>query len=149
MKIFFLGSLLLGSIVVFQPMLNRMVLEDRGLSFAVWLNGCVLFLAASLLFFSVFLAPERFSEVLHFKGSGGFHWWYVLPGILGLILVLMVPVMFKNMGAFPTIIAMLCGQILTSFLVDSLAFGVPISASKIMGLLLATGGAYLSFNPNS
>lgn len=147
MKIFFTISLLLGSVVVFQPMLNRMVLELRGLTFAVWMNACVLFLMASLLCALVYFFGAHLPEMFHFKAHHEFPLWFLVPGLLGFIFVFAVPLMFQALGAFPTVLAMLCGQMVTSFLVDVCVYGVPVSLSKVLGLAMAASGAYLSLRP--
>ncbi len=148
MKIFFIVSFLLGSLVVFQPSLNRMIFEQRGLSFAVLLNGAVLFCVVSLLFLSVSLAPERFPEMLRYLPNRIFSWWYVLPGIMGFLLVVLVPILIKEMGAFLTIVTMILGQVATSFLWDMYQGGTALGSARLLGLILVMSGVYLSFRPS-
>lgn len=144
MNLITIFGLVLGSLVVFQPALNRLILENRGLGFAVWLNGTVLLATASIFCLFIFYRPERFPELVRFKLSGPFHWWYVLPGLFGLMMVTGVPLMIKNIGALSTVLTMLFGQLVTSFFWDFLA-GQPWSSARFFGLLLAGAGAYLSF----
>jgi len=144
MNILALLGLALGSLVVFQPILNRLILEHRGLAFAVWLNAVVLLVMASIFCLFIFYKPERFPELTHFKLSGSFQWWYFLPGSFGLMLVMGVPLIIKNFGAFSTVLTMLCGQLVTSFFYDIWA-GQPFNSLRFLGLLLAGTGAFLSF----
>lgn len=145
----FLSCFALGSLVVFQPVLNRMVMEERGLSIAGLINATVLLLLASGLFLLVALVPEKFPDIIQFKSNGTWHWWYVLPGIIGLFLVMLVPLMISSLGAFPTVLAMLVGQLVTSFLWDSIVNHQSLFSSRTLGLVLAVAGAYLSFRPSS
>lgn len=149
MKISFLICLLLGAMIVFQPAINRLILEQKGLSFAVFLNGSILFLSACTLFFVIFSSSERIPLILQLKSAGTFRLWFLLPGIMGFCLVVTVPIMIKNLGALPTILAMLLGQIITSLVWDVFFENVAINASRVVGLALAFVGAYLSFNKNA
>lgn len=147
MKLSFVLCFLLGSIVVFQPSLNRVIFEHKGLSFAVLLNGAILFVIAAIFFLAISLSPERFPDIFRFLPNRGFSWWYILPGIMGFLLVLLVPVMIKNLGAFPVVITMILGQVTTSFLWDIYQEGVSLSAARLLGLILVMTGAYFSFKP--
>lgn len=149
MNLFFIVSLCLGSIVVIQPTLNRLIGEHQGMAMAALINGVVLFLSTSIFFLIIFSFPERFSQVLQFRSGNGFRLWYVLPGLMGLSLVLMVPVTMKNIGAFPTVLVMLAGQIATSFFIDYAINHQPFSLTRAVGLTLALTGAYLSFKPST
>ncbi len=149
MNLFFLLSLFLGSVIVIQPNLNRLIAGDQGLAMAAFINGIVLFFSTGLLFFVIWSFPERFSPVLQFKGGSGFRIWYFLPGLMGLTLVLAVPLTMKNIGAFSTVIAMLAGQIATSFVIDIAINNQALTFTRSAGLVLALTGAYLSFRPAS
>lgn len=146
MKLLFMAGFILGSLLVFQPALNRLILEEKGLSFAALLNGIILFLATTSLFLIISSSAYRWPPLLPLK-SGAFHWWYILPGLCGFLLVFLVPLMIKHMGAFPVILTMLLGQVTTGFLWDVFAQGSSISMERVLGLLLAMAGAYLSFKP--
>lgn len=147
MKIFYAVCFLLGSLVVFQPSLNRLIFAQKGLSYAVLINGAILFCLTTLLFLSISYAPERFPELLRFLPGRAFQWWYVLPGIMGFLLVLVVPLMIKSIGAFPTVVMMIIGQIATSFLWDIYQEGALLSGSRLLGLVFVMTGAYFSFKP--
>jgi uncharacterized membrane protein YdcZ (DUF606 family) len=149
MNLCFFLSLSLGAIVVIQPTINRLIGDHQGMAMAAWINGIVLFLSTGLLFLIVWSFPDRFPSGLHLKSGAGFRLWYFLPGLMGLCLVLLVPLTMKNIGAFPTVIAMLAGQIATSFFIDIAINNQAFSASRGIGLFLALTGAYLSFRPVS
>ena len=139
---------LLGSLVVFQPLLNRVILEQRGLPFAAWLNSVVLIsLATSALLFC-YLAGDRMPPYLRPRLTGEWHSWFLLPGLMGFTLVFCVPLAIRSFGAFPTIVAVLCGQVLTSFAYDLWSSGRPITSWRVLGLGCVLVGAYLSFRPS-
>lgn len=136
--------MLLGSLAVFQPVLNRMVFLEKGMGFGIVLNS-VTGLLSIVCFLTVFWWIQKTPDALQFKIEGRFYWWFLLPGVMGLLVVSFVPLMIKHLGAFPTIAAMLFGQIVTSFLYDTLVLGYSFDTSRLIGILLTGTGAYLSF----
>ncbi len=144
MKIVFLSCCALGSLVVIQPLLNRMIYLERGLSLAALINATVLWLFSSCLFLFTWLAPTATPEIFRLKSYHLWHWWYVLPGLIGLVLVSMVPIAIDKLGTFITVLAMLVGQLLTSFIWDIITHHEPIVSTRALGLILAISGAYLS-----
>lgn len=145
MNIFFFIALSLGSFIVIQPNLNRLIAEQHGLAMAAFINGLMLFLASSLLIFFIWHLGDKANTTLQIKANEAFKAWYILPGLMGLTLVMVVPLTMKNIGAFSTVIAMLAGQIATSFWLDSFINHQPISLARVIGLIMALVGAYLSF----
>jgi len=147
MKFLFLGCLALGSVAVFQPLLNRAIAEHKGLALAVWTNGLVLFSGANLLLLFVYLFSERCSESFTLKPEGPWSLWYLLPGTMGLALVIGLPLMIKNIGAFSTFMSFLSGQLLVSFAWDWYMQSQSPGAARFTGLMLALVGTYLSIRP--
>lgn len=145
MKWFIVFGFLLGSLLVFQPVFNRLILEHKGLGFAVLLNGTVLTVFASILCLFIFFMPERFPSLMRFKVGGLFEWWFLLPGFFGILIVSGTPLLIKNIGASSTVILMLSGQLITSFLWDTFAEGQAFRTMRLIGAILAFCGAYLSF----
>jgi bacterial/archaeal transporter family-2 protein len=148
MKGLFFIALLLGSMVVFQPLLNRMILEHKGLGFAALLNGSVVFVSTASLWLFMLSLPQKTPAILHQRPDGPFHWWFLLPGFLGFLLIITTPIMIKHLGAFTTVLAMILGQVITSLCLDALTQNIAINPSRIAGLALAMAGAYLSFKPS-
>jgi uncharacterized membrane protein YdcZ (DUF606 family) len=147
MKIYLVICFLLGALVVFQPSLNRIIFAQKGLSFAVFLNGSILFSSAVILFAVSFYLPDHVPLAQRFTPHSDVNWWYVLPGLMGFLLVVLVPIMIKNVGAFSTVVAMILGQVVTSILWDVYQEGVALSGSRLFGLLLVIAGAYFTFKP--
>ncbi|MES2746063.1 MAG: DMT family transporter [Bdellovibrionota bacterium] len=147
MNFYILVSFLLGVVAVFQPMLNRTILDTRGLTFAAWLNSLVLFTIATLIMGFVHFKSERFPDYMRPKFEGFWEWWFVLPGIFGFLLVFLLPLSMRSLGAFVSIVLLLVGQLFTSFIYDAVVAGKPITTARVAGLVLTLIGAYLSFRP--
>jgi uncharacterized membrane protein YdcZ (DUF606 family) len=146
MKLLFFGCLALGSLTVFQPLLNRMIAEQRGLGIAAWTNGLVLLVISSVLVIAIYFWSDHSPEILALK-SGAWHWYYIFPGLMGFALVVGMPLMMRALGAFPTIVTFLCGQLLTSFIWDIWANNQLPSGARILGLIFALLGTYLTIRP--
>ena len=144
MAYFLLLSFLLGSLVVFQPALNRVLLESRGLGFAIFLNGAIVFLLALLFLAFLWFSADRVPEFVRPKWRGVDHLWFVLPGLMGFTLVVSVPLCFRHFGAVSTVLVMLLGQLVTSFLWDFLWEEKPLQLARGVAVLLAFIAAYLS-----
>lgn len=145
MKWHIIVGLALGSLVVFQPILNRLIFEHKGLGFTVWQNANVLFILSSIFGALVIYFPDKFPAVMRLEKDGNFALWHLLPGFFGFLLVTLVPLMIKNLGASSTVIVMLSGQLITGFLWDSLVIGHAFNFMRFFGIILAFLGAYLSF----
>lgn len=147
MSILVLIPVILGAVAVFQPILNRFMLEERGLSFAVWLSSFVLFCVATLLLLVIYFWAERFPDYMRPRFRGPMLWWYVIPGMIGFSLVFFLPLVIRSIGAFPVMMGLLLGQLAASFLYDAFSSDKPFSTARVVGLLLALAGAYLTFRP--
>lgn len=145
MKFFVVFGLTLGSLMVMQPSINRLVLEQRGLGFAVWFNAFVYLSAATITGAFLLMRPEYFPEVVRLKSNGGFAWWFFIPGLMGLCLVCGTTLLIKHVGAISAVLLMLCGQLFTSFAWDTIISQQSINSTRVIGLLLAGVGAYMSF----
>lgn len=135
--------LVLGTFVVFQPALNRRIGEARGLATATLVNAAVLVVLASLLWLVLAHWGERAPAWLRPRPSP-FLWWHLLPGALGLTLVVLVPVAYRSAGALVTAVWMLAGQMATALVWDALSDGQRPTAARVAGAALAIGGALLS-----
>jgi len=92
--------------------------------------------------------PERFPKNLRFISQGAWTWWFVLPGLIGFLLVLFTPVMIKFLGAFSTVAFMMLGQVAASILWDTFAEGIPLNMTRCFGVFLVMSGAYFSLRAN-
>lgn len=142
-----LFALALGSLMVVQPTLNRLMLDTKGLSNASLINGTVVFvftLMAWLIINSPYVNTPAFFRA---KESVAFHWWFFIPGLCGFLIIFISPMLIRELGAFTTVLALISGQIVTSLILDASVQGIPITKARLCGLGCALMGAYLSIKP--
>ena len=74
-------------------------------------------------------------------------WYYLAGGVLGAIYVTTVLVTVRELGAGPVVAATIAGQLSAGVVIDQYGWlGVekePITAAKIIGILLLAAGVYL------
>lgn len=134
----------LGALLVLQPGFNKHIMTERGLGFAIVMNGFVLFVLTSSFLILLLALGDRLPEVFRIRHSSAMHWWYIIPGLCGFSLVVCVPLVLASVGAVSTVVGMLSGQLLTSMLWDAWVEGRSTSLLRILGVLLALGGAFLT-----
>jgi transporter family-2 protein len=134
----------LGVAAVLQGGLNRQIAARVGLPNTVLLSATMLLLASLALWVVAYRMPAALPWYLQLKGHRGlFAAWWVVPGLLGLALVLGIPFAIERVGAFPVFLGVLAGQLLTSLVWDALLEGRPLTPMKVCGALLALAGAAL------
>jgi bacterial/archaeal transporter family-2 protein len=78
---------------------------------------------------------------------GHVEWYYLLGGALGAAYVFSALVLVSEIGAGPVAAATVTGQLITSVVLDRIGFlGLerePITAGKVVGVLLLLAGTYL------
>ena len=75
-----------------------------------------------------------------------FTWWYLIPGLLGCILVFGGPWAISRWGAVHTFILIISAQLLASLFWDMYIETIPVSTLRIVGIMLAWLGAILVCN---
>jgi bacterial/archaeal transporter family-2 protein len=77
----------------------------------------------------------------------GLQWYWLTGGVLGAAYVTTVLVTVRSLGAGPVVAATIAGQLSASLVVDQLGLlGVPkdpITAGKVIGVVLLAAGVYL------
>lgn len=135
MRVEFLIPFILGALTVLQAGLNRQIARDWGLTGAVLMNCLVLIVAASSIYF---LNQEGRIDFTKMK------WWFVLPGLMGLSLILGGPYVVAKIGALKLFIGIVAAQLLASILWDLYVEAIAVSPMRIAGAGLALGGALLT-----
>ena len=132
----------LGGLTVLQAGLNRKIAQSWGLPAAVLINSTVLLILAGTLFF---IGLNTKTELLQTHiDLNRVHWWYVLPGIMGLCLVFGGPWSIHNWGAVHTFLLLVAGQLLFSLFWDFHVENMPFSWMRIAGCGLAWLGVMLT-----
>ncbi|MCB0348336.1 MAG: DMT family transporter [Bdellovibrionales bacterium] len=130
-----LSPAILGALVVLQAGLNRKVASQWGLSAALLLNAVVLLIVALLIFALVLVKADWFSNTIRpsidFKT---FSIWFLLPGIIGCILVFGGPWAIAKWGAAQTFILLMSGQLLASLIWDLKVEGIAVSYVRLLGI---------------
>jgi len=136
--LFFFLPILLGALAVLQGGLNRLISSQHGLSVAAFSNAIVIILSGSLFFGVVKYYPQFFPEFFHPSTENyKFQWWYVLPGIFGMMLVIAMPWFISKFGSAQLFIGMLAGQLIGGMLWDMVVEGIQISFKRSLAVALA------------
>jgi transporter family-2 protein len=138
-------SLLIGAAAVLQGALNRKVAAAWGLSAAIALNTLVL-LPCTLALLGLARAGVLSSELFRPRAEAFAHprVWYVLPGLLGMLIITALPLAIARVGAMQVFVTVVAGQMVASLVWDRVAEGIAPSPLRIAGLALVTVGAYLA-----
>jgi transporter family-2 protein len=142
---FVLLTVLLGAMAVIQATINRQIAVQWGLSPAVLLNTFVATVVAAA-FLGVLLA--RGGPAFLLKPGVGlselrFHWHWLLPGVFGFFLVAGLPWAVHHIGALRVFVGVVAAQMVTSLAWDHFAEGIPASAVRGTGALLAVASVVL------
>jgi transporter family-2 protein len=142
---YLLLPLYLGFATVLQSGLNRIISREWGLSAVTFMNSVVLTVPAAVFWWVTYRWPEKLPEI--FQNPGGafaqWSWWYWIPGVLGLSVVAGIPFAIARIGALQTFVFLIAAQIVASMGWDAIAEGKAINLARVVGALLAFGGALL------
>lgn len=134
---------LLGAAAVLQGVLNRRIAQHLSLPGAVLLNASVLLLASLGLFLLSRGRVGPFAALDAPSDLRTFGLWWLLPGLLGLTLVLGIPYAIHRVGAFTTFLGILVAQLVTSLIWDAIFEHRGPTLPKLLGAALAVAGAWL------
>lgn len=136
---FFL-PIIVGVSIVLQGTLNRNSATHIGLASAVFLNAVV------FLFFSAgFWALIKFNiisgnAIASINPFTDFHWWQILPGCFGFLIVFLVPLAIEYLGANLTFAAIICTQLLVSMIWDFWAHKTTPTLMSLVGVAIMIAG---------
>ena len=144
MSAWILLPIALGLAAVLQAGLNRQIATHWGLSGAALLNGLIVAAMAILVFLLAGRYPAGFPELVRPKGElAGFRAWYLLPGLLGIFLVLGIPLGMQKLGALRVFLTLIVVQIAAALLWDVAVERIPLTATRLIGALTALAGVVL------
>jgi transporter family-2 protein len=130
-----------GGLIALQAPINSQLGRSVGTFQAAFVSFA---LGTILLAVIAGLAKGGFGQI---AGARGLSWYYLTGGILGALYVTTVLVTVRSLGAGPVVAATIAGQLSASLVVDQLGvLGVerdPITATKVVGVLLLAAGVYL------
>ena len=137
--------LLLGIAAVVQGGLNSRIVDRLGISLMTVLNSATL-VATSFIIYGLFkLTSEPVPEDLALPdGPPSILWWYLVPGVLGYMLVAGIPWTIGHMGATKTFLILIAMQLVASVAWDHFFEDTPVNAIRILGVIVAFSGAFLA-----
>ena len=137
--------IILGGAGVIQAVMNKDIAAVYGLNMASLINGVIVVLCAVFVFILVQYFPDYFPDILVFNKNNvkSFQWWYLIPGIIGFCLVLLVPLVIMEVGTLPVFLGIIAGQIIVSIVWDAYYENIPVNIIRVAGALLTFMGAFL------
>lgn len=137
-------SVTLGLASILQGGLNRQIATTWGFVAAAFLNTIVLLIAITALYVTSRRYPTLFPEILRERGSfSSFSWWYVLPGLCGLYLILGIPLVISKIGAVKLFMGFVAAQLVGSLVWDACVEGIAISGIRVVGIILSLIAVWL------
>jgi transporter family-2 protein len=136
-------AIFLGVLAVIQVTINRQVATRWGLAPATLLNTAVATLAAGIfLGFAVALGRDPFLFQPGLRLSG-LRWYWLLPGVIGFMLVAGLPWAVHHVGALRVFVGVVAAQMVASLAWDHFAESNPATPTRIGGALLAIASVVL------
>ncbi len=138
--------ILAGCATAIQGGLNRRIAELWGASPTILLNGLSLCVAATLTVWLASRSDSAFASLIGAKPGGLTrpHWWYVIPGLLGFFMLMVMPGAMAKLGVTQVFVLLLAGQLLTALVWDMWIDGLSVSLSRVGGVILVFLGSWLS-----
>ncbi len=135
----------IGMISVLQSTLNRHIADIWGLSSTLVVAGITMLVSCLFLYAAVKFYPDLFPDFFRNKSAWTqFKIWYLIPGILGLLIVLGFPFAISKIGATSVFILAIVGQIAASVVWDVCIEKIPLNHYRLIAIALCATGAYLS-----
>ena len=141
-KLWLLLPIIVGSTIVVQSGLNDKVQKEHGLIYAMILNNLVFLMITSILL-CLHYFDQLHGKTLDFRKILDFNWWYILPGVMGAIIVGGSALSFDKIGAAKTMIILIAAQVVISLVWDYFAKGTAINGYKIVAAVLSISGAFI------
>lgn len=138
-------SAMAGAFGVLQAGFNKTVADSWGFSASLLLNGSVFLIFNALLFAVVWWTPKTFPQEYLIQGSwSDFRLWWIIPGIMGFLLVMGLAVAIGQIGALQTMVISIAAQIVCGVLWDLAIENRPMTVMRITGASITLVGAVLA-----
>jgi transporter family-2 protein len=138
-------AILVGMISALQSTMNRQIAASWGLTSTLVVTGISMLVSVCLLYVWVRMSPTTFPDFFEDKTPWtNFKLWYVIPGVLGLLIVLGFPFAISKIGATSVFLLAIVGQITMSVLWDVFVEKIPMNHYRLIAVALCAMGAYLS-----
>lgn len=134
--------ILLGAGTVLQGTLNRRVAVQWTLPGAAMINAMVMVLAAAAVFGVAYAQAGSMAAMR--SQVAPFAWWFAVPGVLGLGIVIGIPWAMSELGALAAFALIIASQLVASAAWDALVEHKPLDGVRLAGALLTFAGAMLA-----
>lgn len=138
-------AIFVGITSALQSTLNRHIADSWGLISTLIITCLSMLASISVLYVLVRMFPDSFPDFFKDKAAWtNFKLWYVIPGVLGIVIVLGFPFTISKIGATSVFLLAIVGQITMSVLWDIFVEKMPMNHYRIIAVALCAMGAYLS-----
>lgn len=130
--------ILLGAAGILQGAFNKEIAMKTGVAHATALTNTGCFILCIAFYYLVKVYPEFFPSYFRIQTSlTHYKWWYVIPPILGFMIVAGMPLAFAELGAVKSTVYLMAMMLITSALWDFFVDHLMINLYKGLGLLFA------------
>ena len=148
LTIYLLLPLITGVSIIMQAGLNRQSSMQIGLLSAVLLNSFLFFTLSLVIWLVVRKGWIQVPSAFQIKDITGFELWYLIPGILGFLIVLCMPYALQKMPASVAFAISISTQLIVSVVWDYFTLGALPTIQKIIGIVLLFIGSMLMLISN-
>lgn len=126
---------LIGIASVMQSVLNRRIGDSLGLTTAVAINATVLLVLA--------WATALYYNPSGFKNLSDWQWYYLIPGLLGFLVILGLPQSIGKIGVPQTFLVFVTSQIIFSCGYEYFILHQDINIKKWLGAIVSLIGVLI------
>lgn len=131
----------IGVIGLLQGALNKQIGLKIGVAQAVLINMVLTLIFSIAFYFLTLNYPKLMPEIFRIRTSiSTWQWWYIWPGVLGLLIVALVPWAISEVGMVKFTIILVASQMIFSCFWDVSIENIPLSLSKVFGMFLCLVG---------
>lgn len=138
MKLIYLLPIIIGMVGILQGALNKEMSLEIGVGQTVLVGMTLTFIFGVLFYLVVKFFPGLFNPIYHLKAPlTTWRWWFIIPGLLGLIIVGLFPEAIYELGAVKTTILIVAAQVIFSVCWDLFVEKLPVTTFKWLGMAFA------------
>ncbi|RLA61467.1 MAG: hypothetical protein DRQ88_07970 [Epsilonproteobacteria bacterium] len=138
MKLIYLLPIIIGMVGILQGALNKEMSLQIGVGQTVLIGMTLTFIFGITFYLVVKFFPDLFNPIYHLKAPlTTWRWWYLIPGVLGLLIVALFPEAIYELGAVKTTVLLVAAQMVFSIFWDVTVEKLPITTFKSIGMVFA------------
>lgn len=130
--------LFIGCFGILQGAINRVISTHIGVAQAALITN----IGSTIICVFFYMFARAYSNLLpelyHVKAPlSTYKWWYVLPPLLGFMIIAGIPFSIAKLGAVKVTVGLIAAQMITSVVWDLCVEGVTINLMKFIGIVFA------------